>query len=75
MNKLNKKEIDREVQVQEQQNNENCPNCGKGNRNNANFCRHCGKKIKENCTNCWVKKDQSYNCGSAKCPGLRLPMK
>ena len=47
-----------------------CPDCGKENPTGSNFCVYCGKKQGEICT-CWVK-EQPYNCGLEKCPGIRL---
>ena len=47
-----------------------CPNCGRENSQNANFCRGCATKLKEVC-DCWVKKEP-YNCGLDNCPGYRL---
>lgn len=50
-----------------------CKQCGTNNREKANFCTHCGKKLKETC-NCWMKNGQPYNCGSESCPGYKLPI-
>lgn len=36
-----------------------------------NFCTYCGAKIKKSC-NCWVRKEDNYNCGKSSCPGLKL---
>lgn len=47
-----------------------CPECGAENRERANFCVKCGKKLKMICT-CWIKKEP-YNCGQRECPGYRL---
>ena len=49
-----------------------CKNCGKENREDANFCVSCSQKLRNVC-NCWVKK-MPYDCGLEKCPGLRLCM-
>lgn len=43
-----------------------CPSCG-GEVQDVNFCRHCGKKLKDVC-DCWVKEGP-YDCGHEKCPG------
>lgn len=47
-----------------------CKSCGTKNIEKANFCKYCGKKLKEVC-NCWVKKEP-YNCGNEECPGYML---
>jgi hypothetical protein len=44
-----------------------CPNCGRDTVD-GNFCRRCGKKMREVC-DCWVLKKQ-HNCGYDECPGL-----
>lgn len=47
-----------------------CKECSAENSDNANFCRMCGKKLREVC-NCYIKKEP-YNCGQDQCPGYRL---
>lgn len=44
--------------------------CGTKNSEGSNFCRSCGRKLKEVC-DCWVKKGP-YRCGRDQCPGYRL---
>ena len=36
----------------------------------ADFCEHCGEKLKAIC-DCWVLK-KKYNCGFDKCKGYNL---
>lgn len=48
-----------------------CPNCKSEIFDKDNFCAHCGKKLKDAC-NCWVKKQDNYNCGESSCPGYGL---
>ncbi len=45
----------------------NCKVCGTENKDDFNFCRKCGTKLKDECM-CWVKKEP-YNCGKDNCPG------
>lgn len=47
-----------------------CKNCNTKNDSDANFCRRCGKKLRETCS-CWIK-NKPYNCGEDKCPSYRL---
>lgn len=49
-----------------------CGSCGKENSGTANFCKYCGKKMKETCSYCWVRKKDNYNCGKSNCPGYNL---
>ncbi|WP_164968179.1 hypothetical protein [Clostridium tetani] len=50
-----------------------CSNCNKETIG-INFCTQCGAKLKDTCSECWVKNRQPYNCGYKKCPGYRLPI-
>ena len=47
-----------------------CQSCNTPNPDKANFCGHCGRKLKEVCA-CWVLKKE-YNCEEEKCPGYKL---
>lgn len=47
-----------------------CSSCGYTAEESHNFCKKCGKKLREIC-DCWVKKS-NYNCGESSCPGYRL---
>lgn len=51
-----------------------CPNCGKENNEDANFCQFCSRKLKDTCTYCWVLKKSNYRCGKLSCPGRKLLM-
>ena len=48
-----------------------CPNCKVELSAADNFCSYCGTKLKRTC-NCWVKKNDNYDCGESSCPGLKL---
>lgn len=48
-----------------------CHKCKEENRDDANFCKSCGEKLKESC-HCWVNKKDNYNCGESSCPGYGL---
>ena len=48
-----------------------CYKCGSDNPEESNFCKECGSKLRIKCK-CWVKKEDSYNCGESNCPGYRL---
>lgn len=48
-----------------------CIDCGMQNKDDANFCKGCGKKLRSTC-NCWVLKKDNYDCGESRCPGLNL---
>lgn len=51
-----------------------CPKCNSEiYEGKANFCQHCGAKLKAVCE-CWIKKD-NYNCGESSCPGYHLFLK
>lgn len=47
-----------------------CPHCQKLNRETANFCGQCGKKINETCPCCWKNSKQPYNCRQSNCQVL-----
>lgn len=48
-----------------------CRRCGNVDlKENDNFCKKCGNKLRETC-DCWIKKD-SYNCNESSCPGYGL---
>lgn len=48
-----------------------CKSCGTLNHEDSNFCINCGIKLRDKC-NCWVKKQDSYDCGESNCPGYGL---
>ena len=52
-----------------------CCNCGKENKENANFCQFCSSKLNDTCSFCWVLKKSNYNCGKSSCPGRKLFIK
>lgn len=65
----NTKEAAPEVSAHKQQ-SKICPKCGQ--IVSGNFCSYCGKKIDKTCEKCWLRHEQSYNCGYEECPGYRL---
>ena len=52
-----------------------CNKCGKENKDDANFCQYCSKKLNETCSYCWVLKKSNYSCGELSCPGRALLIK
>lgn len=49
-----------------------CPTCSREVSEKDNFCQYCGKKIRDTCRYCWVRKKDNYNCGESNCPGCGL---
>ncbi len=48
-----------------------CKTCGSENSEESNFCRKCGTKLRNKCR-CWVKGEDSYDCGESNCPGYGI---